>query len=280
MSPRRTYKEGFTLLELLLAVAILAMIALMMARIFAASSEAVERGKRNAMLDEAARLLLDTIERDVGQAVLRTNIPLRVHSVAGFDALYFVSPGVRRATETMPRDTAPMRIRLANTASALNGLVPDWNWHLVVESAIGTTNTLDKLIRSSDYYATNAAQAVADFMPARGGAAMGRSEAEYTLPLETLQGTENHVMPTFVDFNINGDPDSNVSASAMPEVRDLPRFVDVVLGLAASSDIAQAMRLHAAQGAEAAEAYLQKHERIYARRIPIRNTGILPPPSP
>ena len=271
---RARNNSGFTLLEIVVSITILALIALMISRIFSTSTQAVERGKNQALLDETARMLLDVIEQDVSQALIRTNIAFRVHQVTGGDALYFVSTGVRRKTETLLRDTAPMRLKVQQKSSTDSGLVPALNRRVIAESALGTEDTIRQLIASSDYYLMNTTRTVDDFSPVHGGKEMGKGESEYTSPLETTSGTANHAMLTFVEFLINGDPASNLGSNTPPDKNDMPCFVDVALGLASAIDMQQAMHLYNAQDSSKADEYIENHERIYTRRIFMRNTSI------
>jgi prepilin-type N-terminal cleavage/methylation domain-containing protein len=78
MSRPAPHKAGFTLLEIIVSISILALMALMISRIFNDSTRAVEQGKGQSLIDGTARLLLDYIEQDVSQALIRTNVAFRV----------------------------------------------------------------------------------------------------------------------------------------------------------------------------------------------------------
>jgi hypothetical protein len=261
----------------MVSITILALIALMISRIFSETTRAVERGNDRVLLDETARVLLDVIEQDLSQALIRTNVAFRVHAVNGTDALYFVSPGARRKLESLPRDTAPMRLRTKQRISSDNGLISTLHLRVITEQANGSSDPdsaeYANLLRLSDYYYTDSSQPSADFNSVHGGEAMGKREIEYTAPLEGTSGTENHAMVSFMSITINNNPDSNRNHEQPADVNDLPRFVDVTLGLVSSTDMAQAMRLYTAQGQDNAWDHLDKHEQIYTRRIFMRNTG-------
>jgi prepilin-type N-terminal cleavage/methylation domain-containing protein len=272
------YSRGFTLLEVVVSISILALMAIMISRIFSESTRAVDQGHGKALLDESARYLLDNIEQDIGQALVRTNVPFRVHSVSVGDALYFISPGVRRIETTNPRDTAPLRLGSAQRISSSNGLVPALNRYVKFEYSTGATeasaNAVEKLIRQSDVYAAPAVQAPrADFVAMSSGDGINHSDRPYTEYLEAIDGLSDHACLTFMDFLINGNSGSNYGDSRLPDVADMPRFVDVAIGLVSAKDLQQAMRLHAAQGSGAADDFLKKNEQVYTRRIHLRNTG-------
>lgn len=266
MSWRKPSKCGFTLLELLVSITILALMALMLSRIFSESTRAVARGKDQAMLDETARLLLDYFEQDVGQALIRTNVAFRAYEIDDNDALYFVSTAVRRQLETIPRDTAPMRWQAIRSA--------DWNWQVAIESPHGSASDPEKLKIQSDYYATNQTQQAEDFIPIHGGIRMSTATDKYTQSLsQNASGTESHAVLAFMYIAINGDPNSNRKPDALPDPADRPRFVDVSIGLISSVDLEQAMRLRDAGDQPRAETHFENNERIYTRRIFMRNQG-------
>lgn len=260
LTPRAS-RSGFTLLELVVSVTLLALMAMLLARVFSESTQAVGQGSEQALLDETARMLLDNIEQDVGQALVRTNVAFRVNTVSVGDALYCISTAIRRRQETNPRDTAPIRIRSSQKTSTANGLEPDLNHYVKFEYASGATgvNGITNLIRQSDYY--------------RAAAVSLGGEADYTEPLASTDGAVDHASLTFMDFLINGDSASNRSGNQLPGLADMPRFVDVALGLVSAKEMQQAMRLHAAQGSSAADEFIQTRERVYTRRIFLRNTS-------
>ncbi|MEA2067663.1 MAG: hypothetical protein U9P12_00555, partial [Verrucomicrobiota bacterium] len=144
-----------------------------------------------------------------------------------------------------------------------NGLVRARNHYIKYEYATGATiDTADgnkDLISQSDYYQASSV--------GLGG------EAEYTKPLKGTDGVVDHASLTFMDFNINGDPNSNFWENQLPDINDMPRFVDVSIGLVSSKDMQQAMRIHSSQGETAADDFLANRERVYTRRIFMRNTG-------
>ena len=102
---------------------------------------------------------------------------------------------------------------------------------------------------------------------------MGKGIFDYTSPLSDMSGTQHHVMPTFLILTINGNRDSNLNSNRPADPEDLPRYVDVTIGLVSAMDMAQAMRLYSAQGPMAGKDYLNQQERIYSRRIFMRNRG-------
>ncbi|MDF7825579.1 prepilin-type N-terminal cleavage/methylation domain-containing protein [Pontiellaceae bacterium B12227] len=258
---KRIRQQGFTLLELIVSITILTLIALMLSRIFTASSRAVNQGRGQSLLDETARLMLDTMETDISQALIRTNVPFRVDQISAKDALYCISPAIRRRQETNPRDTAPVQFRSVPRQQ----LIQELNLRARFEYATGATEPSNtarrKLIAQSDIYQAEALELIGD--------------ADYTEALEDLNGITDHAALTFMDFRINGDSGSNRSGTDLPLATDLPRYLDVIIGLASARDVRQAMRIHSAQDASAAADYLEKRERIYTRRIFMPNSGLL-----
>jgi prepilin-type N-terminal cleavage/methylation domain-containing protein len=266
-------KSGFTLLETIVSIVILAMIALMMTRIFSESTRAVGTARNDAVLDDAARRLLDALEQDISQTLIRTNVAFCVHTIAGNDALYFVSAGMRRQLESIPRDTAPMRWQMKTTSSD-----PDELRSISIVSPYGsgsdTPTGIRKLMAHSDYYLTDA-PAKNDFTPVHLAGNMSTTEKEYTQTRED-SGLTGHAVATFMDITVNGDCNSNRSDSGYglpPEPTDMPRFVDVAIGLISSADMDHALILLGAGEKMRCDAFIDSRERIYTRRIFLRNQG-------
>lgn len=257
---KRRYQKGFTLLEVVVSITILALLVLMISRIFITSSDAVRRGSSDALLDEAARFVLDNLQTDISQALVRTNVPFRVDDVSVGDALYCISTAIRRPTERNPRDTAPIQVRSKKSIY----LVSDLNRRVVFEYeaiiSIDSDKARQKLIIQSNYYHEDKSK-ITD-----------KGKKEYTEALPNSERLTNQAVLTFLKFRINGKSTSN--RSGLPQLNDLPRFVDVIIGLAAANDMRQAMRLYESQSETEAVDYLSNHERVYTRRIHFPNVGI------
>ena len=258
---KRSKQQGFTLLELIVSISILALMALLISRIFTESSRAVDQGRGQALLDETARLMLDSMETDISQALIRTNVPFRVSTVSIGDALYCISTAVRRGNETNPRDTAPVRFRSIRTAE----LVQSLNRRAAFEFASGATQSdSDKsrraLIRQSNVYRAKSIN-------------LGGTR-DYNERLTETDGISDHAALTSMTFHINGDLDSNRTITeTLPTQTDMPRFVDVIIGLVTADEMRQAMRIHSSNSTKATD-YLDRRERIYTRRIFMPNTGL------
>ena len=105
---------------------------------------------------------------------------------------------------------------------------------------------------------------------------MSISTDQLTTAISGTSGNGNHAALTFMNVVINADPASNFNEDQTPEIDDMPRFVDIEIGLISATQLQQAMRLHSAQSNDRATEYIVRHEKIYARRIFMRNTGIHP----
>jgi prepilin-type N-terminal cleavage/methylation domain-containing protein len=257
-------KCGFTLLEIVVSITIMALMALMISYVFSASNRAVDQGKDQSMLDETARLLLDYIEQDISQALIRTNVAFRVETDGSNNALYFVSTGVRRQLERIRRDTAPMRLQATP--------VSDWNLQLSIDSpdSGASAATIDDLVRHSDYYYTPSSPAAADFQPVHlQQEEMDHAPVDYTKELQN--SISDHAMLTSLTIVVNGNPDWGTgNTDGPPNPADMPRFVDIAIGLTPSAMIKRATSL--ANDQRALE-LVAKGERVYTRRIFMRNTG-------
>lgn len=256
----RIKQRGFTLLELVVSITILTLIALMISRIFSDSSRAVRQGRTQAMLDESARLILDAMATDISQALIRTNIPFRVSTVSVGDSLYCVSTAIRRGQDDNPRDTAPVQFRSIQTQELEWSLNRRATFKYADGAASHTDTGRRELIKQSNTY--------------RAPSIAVDGTRDFTEKLKDLSGITEQAMLSFLDFRINGDFDSNRSATALPQVADRPRYVDVILGLTSAADLRQAMRLYSAQGADAASDFLEPREQIYTRRIFLPNAGL------
>lgn len=238
---------GFTLLEIVVSITILALIALMISKIFSESTRAVERGRDDAELDETARMLLDIMEDDISQALIRTNVAFHVDNSG--TSLYFISTGVRRRLEGIRRDTAPMRIEL----------ISDNPWDNVLRITSpdqgSAPETADSIQRFSAYY-TGTPQA--EFQ----GMLQDMGETDYTDVFSN--GTARHAALTQLAFRVNGNADW--TGGNPIGTGDIPRFVDVTVGLVPSDDAVMAARKNNTQ-------LIRNAERIYTRRIFLRNTG-------
>lgn len=249
-----TRKTGFTLMELLVSMTILLLLALMISRIFNTGSFAIRTGSNDALLDETARFVLDNLEADISQSLIRTNIPFRVEQVSVGDALYFISTAIRRTVQENPRDTAPIQLRTMATQNINSTL----NRRITVEYKSGTGNVTN-LVEQSDYYRSQKI------------AIQSSGRRMYTEPLTDIDGFTQQAVLTFMDIHINGDSASNRNIG-LPSTTDLPRFVDIKIGLTAANEMRHAMRLHQNNPASA-DAHLSENERVYTRRIFLPNIG-------
>jgi len=260
--PPAEKKNGFTLLEIMVSITLLALMALMISRVFNESTKAIERGRGDVTLDETARLLLDSLEQDISQALIRTNVAFKIYPTARNGSLYFVSPAVRKQHDNIRRDMAPIRI---TSTPAATGTHSEWNRAFEVESADETSGSTEQtrfnLIGHSDYYITNATQSVSEF----GNVANATFIGEYTRPAGSE--VEDHAVLTFLDITVNADPAWNYNnSSGQPDPASTPRFVDISFGLISSAELKMAQQKDSAQ-------HIENHERIFARRIFLRNTG-------
>ncbi|WP_372807392.1 type II secretion system protein J [Pontiella sp.] len=261
-------KRGFTLLEIVVSIAILSMMALMIAYVFSESDRAVQQGKDQALLDETARLLLDYLEEDIGQALVRTNVAFRVGEAEGVETLYFISPGIRRRLEDVLRDTAPMRLQVRTDST--------WNRALEIDSPDegASAYSVDNVIKISDYYSDSPAQAASlmEFEAPNLDETMDHSALEYT---KTLQGmVAAHAMLTDLSLTVNGDPEWAAANPVVFTRAQMPRFVDVTIALAPSPTIERATQLFSISSPNKGVDLIRENERIYSRRIHLPNRGI------
>lgn len=269
---RPSSKSGFTLLEIMLSITLLALMAVMILQVFSAGSRAVRLGKNQTLLDEAARNLLDVLERDITQALIRTNVPFRVETIESdpFNSLYWVTAGVRRNLQTIPRDFAPMRIQVSKTA--------EWNQSLVLDrpnwSAGSGASHRSRLAAQSDYYFSPTNTAAADFTGVERGNSMYTTTRTYTDALDAF--STQYAMLTTFRIIVNGEPawDGNAGAAGTPDPDNMPAFADLRIGLTPSTIVRRARRLAEAGQTETGRDLIIQNEQLYTRRVLMPNTGI------
>lgn len=252
----RTCKEqrlGFTLVEIVVSITLLALIAIMITRVFNESSKTIGRGQDDALLEESARILLDYMEQDISQALIRTNVAFRIDPAPYNGTLSFVSPAARKLHSLIGRDTAPVRIQ---SLAAVDGNLPEYNRSLIEEapdhSSARKTSTIRNLIAHSDYYDPDRR-----LLESINGAAVYRASYIQALSDEL----EDHAVLTFIEFKINGNPDFDGS---LPSEENTPRFIDVSLGLITASELQVALLKND-------QDQVRKNERLYSRRIRLTN---------
>ncbi len=268
---RPSSKSGFTLLEIMLSITLLALMAVMILQVFSAGSRAVRLGKNQTLLDEAARNLLDVLERDITQALIRTNVPFRVETIESdpFNSLYWVTAGVRRNLQTIPRDFAPMRIQVSKTA--------EWNQSLVLDrpnwSAGSGASHRSRLSAQSDYYFSPTNTAAADFTGVERGNSMYTTTRTYTDALDAF--STQYAMLTTFRIIVNGEPawDGNAGAAGTPDPDNMPAFADLRIGLTPSTIVRRARRLAEAGQTETGRDLIIQNEQLYTRRVFMPNTG-------
>jgi len=312
------FKRGFTLLEVMVAVAILALITLMLERVFSTAITAIRRGTDRILLDKTARIILDHFEEDISQALVRTNVAFRTYDFNEANensTLYFITASRGNVYRTFQ----PIRFRISQDSvpANRNDLFQDWNvfFRKDMPSGLGgSTNQVDNVIRICDIYYDRAERIRRDFDTIhplsnnrfKGGwnistqskyytASVGKEKRPYGSVKHLQTGVRSTACLSFVFFAINGDPDGNRSngssfkgshpgrapfgiyRNTVELTENMPKFVDITLGLIASRDLEMAMRIRAGGNLERAKEYIDDHEKIYTRRVYIRNRGALLP---
>lgn len=256
---RKKRREGFTLLEIVVSITLLALIALMLSRVFNESSKTIGRGRGGALLDESARMLFEYMEQDISQALIRTNVAFRIHPETRNGSLSFVSPAARKLHAEIGRDTAPMRIE--SMAAQTNNLAQfnrSFSEEAPDSSSVDTPATIRNLMAHSDYYFSEDRSSIPDFTPSA-----DTYSATYIQSLS--DHLEDHAVLTFIEFRINAESDSAAGTpESPPNMNNMPRFIDISIGLISARDLQTAQRKND-------PGHVEKHERLYARRIMLVN---------
>jgi len=133
-NPPRSTVSGFTILELLAAMAVLALLVVMVAQITSSASATVSRSRKHMDADSQARAIFDRVATDIGKMVKRGDVdcivkgsncdaPNNPPAMPGNDAMFFFSeaPGYSStltSTQKSPVTLVGYRINEAATASA------------------------------------------------------------------------------------------------------------------------------------------------------------------
>ena len=146
--PRRS---GFTLVEILAAMAVLVVLVLLMAHILSDSTGAMNRGNRRMEMSASGRAVLDLVARDLSQALTSSNAVFKIVSGGNHlfganaydiasDEIYFVSPG--GSVPENPRSARPMAYFVDVMLKRQSSMVKENNLYSLVRYA--STNALEQ----------------------------------------------------------------------------------------------------------------------------------------
>ena len=82
---------GFTLIELMVAMAVFVMMALLLVGLTEGTMRVTGQSQRRISADAGARQVLDRISADVARAIVRDDLPFRVDKTAGNDGISFLA---------------------------------------------------------------------------------------------------------------------------------------------------------------------------------------------
>ena len=83
--------RGFSILELLVAVAVLSILVVMVAQMLGSASTVTSGSRKRMAADEEARIVLDRMAADIARMVKREDVDSLFLSKAGNDEMYFYS---------------------------------------------------------------------------------------------------------------------------------------------------------------------------------------------
>lgn len=276
-------QQGFSLLEVMVSVAILSIIVLMLGNIFTGTTKAVHTGTDRVMLDRSATLILEAFETRLSTAAVRTNLAFLVRQGdGGQNEFLYYNSAHRKAV----RSIAPQRFQPVQRSA------PDWLGSETSENRIlkavyaktgGGGSSSPKMAKtksiSAIYYKDgNPKPEFASYSPNEN---METNSLTYTfpLPIHLDSGAKSVACLSFIHFAINGDSSGNQTSNqdaALPagilSNGDMPRFVDITIGLISSQNLEMALRIGRTDQARSRQ-YIDNHLRIYTRRAHIRNRG-------
>jgi len=234
---RRGRRAGFTMIELLVSMAILAILVALLGRVFGESSAAFNQGMRRSDQNLHGRAIVDFIARELGQAAINENLVLFLgdSGVSPYeqanlaDSITFATPGGEREMQIV-------RYYVRSVTSNRGGLnVTSYELMRSSTTAIYGPNGVNRAYGS-----------VPLPNPASGAAAIADGISGFTIRLFNRAGQEL--------------PRGNVTAP--------PAYADIYLGVLGDSDL---MASHL-QGAE----YMRRQEMIFVTRVYLGNAKRTP----
>lgn len=239
----RITAAAFTLIEVMVSIAILSVIVLSLGRIFTTVTTATTRAQNTVLLDQTARRLFDSIQHDLSQAYVRTNMPFHVHSSGAYDTLAFVTAS---------------RVGLAGSSN-YNAIAEARDSHAVAYSLTQDPNSgIDYIERASPLLLNNGTASDAARLFHDASSFYNNSN---TLPMNNLAtnaltsaldpaedldastrntagGTQVVVLSATFRINGLGTPDTNheFNVNQLPDPTNPPRFIDVDLALITKRD--------------------------------------------
>ncbi|MCX7008410.1 MAG: type II secretion system protein [Kiritimatiellaeota bacterium] len=247
MMHRTKSRAAFTLVELLAAMAVLAIMMLMFANIFSSSGKAWTSGTRRAEQNMNGRAVLEYMSKEIGQAIVNTNGIV-------FQA---VNPG---GTYSVASYTTPnTALHFVALRGCNSGSTPDEarliHYYVKLDTADGYNNyQLMRALRSD--------KATID-------------AAYRTTSLSWL--TDKSGPTVFVDhitqFYVVANGNNANYRSNLQTPKALPQYVDIIIGFLSEDDARKASFLTGTAQLN----YVTKAEKRFTRRIYMQNrTGYLP----
>lgn len=141
-------REGFTLLELLVATAVLAVVLTLMVQVIQYASNVAKNGREAAEVHSSARAILDTIGRDVDNIILDDRLTTFAGDATrdGTLAFYTKIPGIASANANDPiRRLSLVRYDYDPDAATLSRADLGITWQQTNLITFGNTNSLPRL---------------------------------------------------------------------------------------------------------------------------------------
>jgi prepilin-type N-terminal cleavage/methylation domain-containing protein len=236
-------RAAFTLIELLAAMAVLAIMMLMFANIFSSSGKAWTGGTRRAEQNMNGRAVLEYIGKEIGQAIANTNgLVFQVVNPAG----------------TASYNTPNSRLNFASIVGCDSLTAPDevrlTHYYVAKDTTDGYDNY--QLIRAQTNDSTTINQAYKNT-----GWLTGVTGASVFV---------DHISQFYVVVN-GGLPNYNSPPSTPPQ--PLPQYVDLIIGFLSEEDARKASLMSPSLQIN----YVATVEKRFTRRVYLQNrTGYLP----
>ncbi len=126
-------QRAFSLIEMLVAMAVLAVLGVIIAQAINLSSTALSRSDKDMSAIAQMRLALDRLGADLAGGVVRRDVPIHVEKLPGNDRLLFYSPVPSALPTSAPRSISRIAYRVEPAGST--------NAHQLARAAVGLSWT-------------------------------------------------------------------------------------------------------------------------------------------
>lgn len=236
-------RRGFTLVEMLVAMAILAMIVLLMSRIFADGTSAYRHGMKTSDQNLQGRVILDFIARELKQAIIDDNLIMRLQTSDnpyGTGLGDWISFATLGGEEQSMREVRLVRYYVRSNPREIGGARV--NTYQLMRAVTTNLDEVNRAYRGENTGWPNSKQ---------GAANIARNVSGFAIKL--YDGPDSSG-----DFRLVRDIGED------RDFRRLPAYADIYMALMGDSDLVEA-------GITNDPNFVQDREMIFMKRVYFRN---------